>query len=171
MNLLMNIIVLIFEVLYYALFMKFARKEGNFSRYVLLFALISIILFIVGTDKVYSVLMLVLMILYGLKYITKIKISLYDMLIIFIMLLIKLLIETPLSLLFYIFIKNIYIISTITGITKVLILFILKEKLNILYTKFNNLWKKNNFYIRYIFSIIMFIYVIFTCLFFIIKWI
>lgn len=171
MNLILNIIVLIFEVLYYALFMKFARKEGKFSRYLLLFSLITLILYIIGTDDLYAHLMSVCLMLFGLKYITKIKISLYDMLIIFIMLLTKLIIELPISIFLYMFSKNIYIISIFSGIIKLLILFISNYNLNVLYNKFYALWKNNNFYIRYIFTIFMFLYVILTCVFFIIQWI
>lgn len=160
----LNIIVLIFEVLYYSLFMKFARNEGKFHRYLILFSLITTLFYFVGTDKLYSYLFLILTILYGIKYIVKIKISLYDVLFIFIMLILKLFIETP----FYLILNgglSIYEIGIIMGIFKVIVLLILKNKINKLYIKLKDLWYKNNFYIRYIFSILMFIYCILSCLF------
>ena len=81
----LNIIVLIFEVLYYSLFMKYSRPEGKYYRYLILFTLITIIGLVIGTSNLISYLLLILMILYGIKYIVKIKISLYDMLVILIM--------------------------------------------------------------------------------------
>lgn len=160
----LNIIVLIFEVLYYSLFMKFARPEGKFYRYLILFSLITIVMLFVGTSNLYSYLIFVILSLLGIKYLIKEKAGLYDMLIIFIMLLIKLLIETPLY-----FMLNgmlsIYLIGIITGILKVSMVLIFKNKINKFYLKFSNLWYKNNFYIRYIFSILMLIYCILSCLF------
>lgn len=160
----LNIIVLIFEVLYYSLFMKFARNEGKFHRYLILFSLITIVMLFVGTSNLYSYLIFVILSLLGIKYLIKEKAGLYDMLIIFIMLLIKLLIETPLY-----FMLNgmlsIYLIGIITGILKVSMVLIFKNKINKFYLKFSNLWYKNNFYIRYIFSILMLIYCILSCLF------
>ena len=68
-NLLLNVVVLIFEILYYALFMKFARKEGKFWRYLLLFSLMTFCLLFMKTTKIYTILVISLFILYGLKYI------------------------------------------------------------------------------------------------------
>ena len=50
MNIILNAIVLIFEVLYYALFMKFARKDGKFWKYILLFSLMTICSFFITTN-------------------------------------------------------------------------------------------------------------------------
>ena len=170
-SLLLNVVVLVFEVLYYALFMKFARKEGKFWRYLLLFSLMTFCLFFMKTTKIYTILVISLFILYGLKYIVKLKVSLYDMLVTSVMLLLKLFLEMTFSLLFYAFIKNIIIDSTITGIIKIFIILLMKNSINKVYQKFERLWKNNNFYIRYIFTIIVFSYIICTCLFYIIKWI
>lgn len=160
----LHIIVLIFEVLYYSMFMKFARKEGKFWKYLLLFSLITVILFIFNTNNLYVYLMFILLALYGLKYIVNVKISLYDMFVIFIMLILKLIIETPIYFVLYKYV-NIYINGIITGLIKFLILFLLKDKLNIVYINLKKKWDNNNFYIRYIFSIFMFLYCIFSCLF------
>jgi len=170
MDLILNIIVLIFEVLYYSLFMKFARKEGKFWRYLLLFTLISIFFFFVGTNQVYSHLLLVVLIVYGLKLIVKLKISLYDMLLVFLMLISKLIIEMPFSLIIYKFINNIYIASINAGIIKILFLCIFNKVISNIYNYCYKMWINNNFYIRYIFTIFMFIYIIVTCVFFVIQW-
>ena len=169
MNILMNIIVLIFEVLYYSMFMYYAKKEGKFWRYILLFSLITIIGLFIGTNYLLSFLLLVIMMIYGLKYIVKEKISLYDMLIIFFMLLLNFLIPMPIYYFTSIFTKNVFILTIVYQIIKFLIVFALKYKLNKFYNFFHNLWNNNNFYIRYIFTIFMFIFVIFSCIYSIYK--
>lgn len=163
MNLILNIIVLIFEVLYYSLFMKFARKEGKFWKYILLFLLISILFFFVGTNQVYSYLILIIMMLFGLKYVVKTETSLYDMFLIVIMIFIKFVIEfATYLLLFKLLSINHFITTLVFEILKISFAISLRKyllKANIL---LKNLWDNNNFYIRYIFSIAMFIYVIIT---------
>ena len=166
--LMMNIIVLILEVLYYALFMKFARKEGKFSRYVLLFTIITIILYVIGTNHVYSHFLLILMIVYGMKYVVKTKISLYDMLIAIIMLMISTLIQLPIYVIFFNVLGASHFLTTlIFEVIKILFILILNTNMNIYYRKMKKLWDNNNFYIRYIFSCSVFIYVIFTIILFI----
>ena len=159
----MNVIVLIFEVLYYSMFMKFTRNDGKFWRYLLLFSLITIVMIFIGTNTLYAYLIFVLLALYGLKYIVKIKTSFYDMFIIVIMMMLKLLIETPIYLICINFIKNNhFIVILLMDIIKIGILFLLKNRLNIFYIKLKKLWQNNNFYLRYIFTCIMYIYVIIT---------
>lgn len=169
---LLNIIVLILEVLYYSLFVKFVRKEGKLWKYILLFSLINVFFYFVGTNKVYSYLLLILMIIYGCKYIVKIKVSMYDFLVMIIMLLYKLIIEFILTLSIYAIFKdvyNIYVGAIIVSIFKILSLFIIKPKMNLLYNKLKKLWDNNNFYIRYITSILIMIYVIAICALLIVK--
>lgn len=165
MNLLMNIIVLIFEVLYYALFMKFARKEGKFSRYVLLFTLLSIISVFIGTNHVYSHLLLIFNILLGLKYMTKTKVYLYDMLIIIIMLFISVIIQFPIYMIFINIFENLFYVTLIYEIAKIIFVLLINKRMNFYYNKFHKIWDNNNFYIRYIFAICIFIYAIISCLF------
>ena len=162
-----NIIVLLFEVLYYSMFMYYARKEGKFWRYLLLFSLITIVLIFIGTNNLYAYLIFVLLSLYGLKYIVKINISLYDMLIVFIMLIINFLIPTPLSIILFKLNINVFLITIINSIIKVIIIFLLRNILHKFYNKFKKIWDKNIFYIRYLFIIFMFSYIIFTCIYFI----
>ena len=159
----LHIIVLIFEVLYYSMFMKFTKKEGKFWKYLLLFSLITIVLIFIGTNTLYAYLIFVLLALYGLKYIVKIKTSFYDMFIIVIMLMLKILIETLIYLIFINFIKNNhFIVTLLMDIIKIGILFLLKNRLNTFYIKLKKLWQNNNFYLRYIFTCLMYIYVIIT---------
>ena len=165
MNLLMNIIVLIFEVLYYALFMKFARKEGKFSRYVLLFTLLSIISVFIGTNHVYSHLLLIFNILLGLKYMTKTKVYLYDMLIIIIMLFISVIIQFPIYMIFINVFENLFYVTLIYEMAKIIFVLLINKRMNFYYNKFHKIWNNNNFYIRYIFAICIFIYAIISCLF------
>ena len=164
---LLNILVLVFEILYYSMFMYYAKGEGKFKRYLLLFSLITIIMIFTGTNSLYSYLIFVLTTLYGLKYIVKVKTSLYDMLVILIILFIKFVIEIIFYYLLLMFSKNIFLNATIYGVIKTFIIFILGNN-NIIkfnYRRLNKLWNNNNFYIRYIFSCLGFIYVILTCVY------
>lgn len=44
MAILLNAIVLIFEVLYYSMFMYFSKKEGKFWKYIVSFTIITLII-------------------------------------------------------------------------------------------------------------------------------
>lgn len=168
MKIILNIIVLIFEVLYYSMFMKFARKEGKFSRYLLLFVLFSIVSIFLDKKFMINYVIIILMILYGLKYIVKLKISLYDMLIIIIMMFVKTMIEIPLFYILTIIFSG--VISTILfQLFKLLFVYVIRNKINLAYNYLKLKWNNNNFYIRYIFSVLMFAYVIVSCLFLILR--
>ena len=161
----MRILVIIFEILYYSLFMKFSRKEGKFWKYILLFTFIQLFFFFVTSNFFISYMLLILMILFGIKYVIKIETSLYDMMIIFIMLLFKLMIEFVFALTLPLLIENINVCKLILGFIKIIILLIIGRKMNPLYSKLKIMWNNNNFYIRYSFTVFMFLYVIFTCIF------
>lgn len=165
MGLFVYIIVLIFETIYYTLFMKYAKNQGTFGKYLLLFSLINIFFFFISTDALMSYLLLVLMILYGMKYIVKVKVSLYDVFFIFVMMLLKLLIEITIALPLSVLINSIDISKISVGVIKCISIFAIKDRLGLLYTKLNICWNNNKFFIRYIFDILMFIYVIAACLF------
>lgn len=170
--LLLNIIVLAMEVLYYSLFMKFAKKEGKLYRYILLFILFSIITLFLNKSFIINYLLICLFILYGIKYIVRIKTTLFDMLIIIIMFLYKLILEFILTISLYLIFKNIYNIyvgAIIVSIIKIISLFLIKNKMNIFYYKINKLWNNNNFYIRYITSILILFYIIASCILLIVE--
>lgn len=160
-----NIIVLIFEILYYSMFMKFARKEGKFWKYLLLFTLVTISGLFIPTNILISYIYLVLIILYGLKYIIKLKTSLYDMLFVLIMIFTKTLIEFIVCMIIYFFTKDTVISIFIANIIKILSLLLFKNLINRYYIKLNKKWQNNNFYIRYIFSCLTYIYIIISILF------
>lgn len=164
MDKILYIIVLMFEILYYTLFIKFSTKNGSFWKYILLFTTITLIGIIIGTNNLFSYLILILMILFGLKYVVKLKVGLYDMLIIFMMLIVKIIIETPTFLLFN-NLFNIYVIGIIYSFIKIAVVLTLKNKLNFIYKFLKIKWDNNNFYIRYIFTILMFVYTITSCIF------
>ena len=165
----MHIIVLIFEILYYSMFMKFTKKDGKFWKYLLLFTLITLVgLFILVKQDLFSYLVLILMMLYGLKYIIGLKISLYDMFLIVLMLLFKLIIEFVLFIPCYEFFKLSQFTSTmIFDFVKIFLLIIFKNNLYKFNIKLKKLWYNNNFYIRYIFTCLTYVYVILTLLLFI----
>ena len=89
----------------------------------------------------------------------KIKLVLYDTLIILISLMFKLAIEMP----FFIILGNkvdLFIWVFIIGIVKNIIVILLKNKILKLYIKGKKKWDNNNFYIRYSYSIILYSYII-----------
>ena len=165
-----NIIVLIFEVLYYSLFMTFTRKEGKFYKYIILFSLISIIGLIITTNNLLSYFLLILMMTLGLKYIVKTKISMFDMFLIVFMLFIKFIIEFIFYVLFLKVIGfNHFITTMLFDIIKIGLVLINRDNLYKIKIKLENLWTNNNFYIRYIFSISVYIYVIVVSILKIVK--
>ena len=161
-SLLLNVVVLVFEILYYTLFMKFARKEGKFWRYLLLFTIASILILITG-NTFFAYLIFILFTYISLKIIVKTKVSLYDMLIIVVMLFLNIVIQLPIFILCFNILKVGHFMTTmIFEVAKILLLLLLNKRMNRYYIKFKRLWDNNNFYIRYIFSCSMFIYVIVT---------
>lgn len=165
-----NIIVLIFEVLYYSLFMTFTRKEGKFYRYIILFSLISIIGVIITTNNLLSYFLLILMMTLGLKYIVRTKISMFDMLLIVFMLFVKFIIEFISYVFFFKVIGfNNFITTMLFDIIKIGFVLINRDNLYKIKVKLENLWTNNNFYIRYIFSILVYIYVIVVSILKIVK--
>lgn len=162
--LILNFIVLIFEILFYSMFMYYSKREGKFSRYLLLFSLITIIGTIIKTNYLFSYLILVLMILYGIKYIVKAKTTLYDLFVICLMLIIKSIIEMVIGSLFLINIFSIIQLTFLSYIVKFIFILLFKNKLNKYYNKILIKWNNNNFYIRYIFACLSFIYVIASCI-------
>ena len=164
MNILMNIIVLIFEVLYYSMFMYYAKKEGKFWRYILLFSLISVIGGFIGTNYLMSYIYLVAMILIGTKYYLKLKSSLYNLFIVVTMVISKIIIEFITYYILIVFLSNDLAIL-VFEIIKVILILIFKNKIEIFFTKFKKIWDNNNFYLRYIFSCLCFGYIIFSCLY------
>ena len=156
-----NIIVLIFEVLYYSLFMKLTRGNGKYYRYLIAFSIITIIGLFINTRTLESYFLLVILMLLALKYIVDKKTSLYDMLIIIIMLFANVIVELPIYLICYKLLKlNHFVTTLIFQIVKILLVILLKNILYSMYVKLHKLWNNNNFYIRYIFSVLVYTYVI-----------
>lgn len=163
----LNIIVLIFEVLYYSLFMKFARPEGKLWRYILLFTIVTIITGICDVNYLLSYIVIISTMLYGIKYIVRLSISLYDLLFIIIMIFFKLVIEIlGISILYNLLDMSLVYIGF--QFLKILFVLIVKNRLNTMYNFLKKLWNNNNFYIRYLFSIFLFLYFIFSMIYLII---
>ncbi len=165
MGLLVYIVVLIFETIYYSLFMKYSRNESKLWKYLLLFTLINTFFFFVTTDMIFSYMLLILMVLYGLKHIVNVKISLYDVFFIFVMMLLKLLIELVIALPTSMIINSIDIAKISVGVVKCIFIFTIRHQLHKLYVKLHKYWNENKFFIRYTFTILMFLYVICSCVF------
>lgn len=160
--LLENLVVLVFEILYYSMFMKYARKEGKFSKYLLLFSISTLLILIFGNKGLESYIIFILFSYISLKYLVKTKVSLYDMFLIIIMLIFKLVIETIGFIVTYIILSNLILYLFSISILKIILTYILRNKISNLYKKFKIKWNNNNFYIRYIFISFTYIYVIIT---------
>lgn len=158
------LLILILEVIYYSLFMKYSQN-GSFIRYIILFTLITIMLVFVGTSQFISYLILTITMFIGLKYIVKVKTGLFDMLILTIMILFKLLIEIIVISALFMFIKNAYVLSFIASVTKVLLVLLLKKKISHNYSTLRKIWYNNNFGVRYLFTLALFLYTIISFLF------
>lgn len=78
----LNIILLLIDIIFYSIFLYSCRKDGKFNRYIILGIIVTVLALIVGTNSLLSYLLLVMTFLLGLKYIVKVKTSLYDMFII-----------------------------------------------------------------------------------------
>lgn len=159
-----NVLILLFEVLYYSLYMKFT-KSGNLLRYILLFIINTLIIMFLNSSKLYVYLVFILTSFIGLKYIIRTKTSLYDMFVIVLMLFIKLFIEIVVISILSLFIKNAYILSIIASIIKIALIVIGRNKLKCYYQSLKVRWDNNNFGIRYLFTIAMFLYTIISCMF------
>lgn len=158
-----NIIVLIFEVLYYSMFMYFSKEDGKFWKYILLFIFISIFGGIIGTNNLMSYIYLILMIFIGINNILKVRMYFRDIFVIIAMIFFGVLIQFPLYLIGSL-LQQFILFSFIYEIVKVILTFVLKNKIRKIYLWFEKAWNKNNFYVRYICSISLFIYVIITVL-------
>ncbi len=165
-----NIMVLVLEVLYYSLFMKFTKKEGKFINYCILFILVSVLGFILNTRDITNYFILLMFIVFGIKYIVRVKTTMFDFLIVLIMLVFNIIIEATIYVLLFKLIGVNYIITTFVFETiKIGMCLILNNRLHLMYNKIKNLWDNNNFYIRYLFTTLIYIYVIITCILIILK--
>lgn len=167
---LINIIVLLLEVLYYSLFMTFTRKEGKFHKYFIAFMIITALGIFINMRNLISYLILVLLILLAMKYIVRIKTSLFDMFIIILMLFISLAIELLIYVLMYKLIGlNHFAVALTFQLVKVGIVLLNRNTLEIMYIKLKQMWDNNNFYVRYIFSVLVYFYVIIVSVLLLLK--
>lgn len=170
MNITLNIIVLLIEVLYYSLFMKFARKECRFWKYMLSFSIatiFNIIFSILGINEFVIYFLFIFISIFAMKIFDK-EISLFDMLFLFIILIIKIIIEGICFLILYNLINKI-IFTFVIDIIKISFVILIKKQINIKYKEMKNKWNNNNFYIRYIFNIFLFVFIIMSFVFIMIK--
>jgi len=157
-----DFVVLILEVLFYSLFMKYSKKEGKLIRYVFVF-IISSILVALLRNYFPAYLLFIFSSYIGLKYIVRIKPSLYDVLVIIVMLLLNVTIELPIYLIFFkLFHFNRDIVTIMFELVKLFVVMIGKKCFDENYLKFKNVWDHNDFNLRYGFTIMLYLYVIVT---------
>lgn len=168
MEIVENLIVLVFEVMYYSLFIKGCRKESKLWKYVALFCLITIVGLFISTNNLFSYLLLIIMIVAGLKYFVKIKMSYFDVFMVILMLVIKTIIELIICPLTYLVLNNTFIPLMIANIIKIIVVS-RRMALNNCYRYLKKMWDNNNFYLRYILMCSLYIYVICSVLFLIYR--
>ena len=163
-----NLIVLIFEIMFYSIYTKNIKGEGKLSKYILTFIVGTIGLMIAG-NGLFSYLAFALLCLLGIKYIVKVKTSFFDFFMIIIMLLIKAAIETALCIVCFVITKNTFISLMIANVVKML--FVCKNRVPMrnYYQVLRKLWNSNNFYFRYILMSLLYIYIICSALFLIYR--
>lgn len=160
---LLNFVVLAFEIIYYSLFMKSIKREGKFWKYVVIFILITLLTLLFGSKTLLVYWMYIFIPIILMKYIFKIDVKLFDIFMILLVLIVKIIIEGTIVLLF----KNLLGFTTITfifEILKILVILLLGKIFNKIYLKGIEIWNNNNFYIRYFTSILLIIYTIITVL-------
>ena len=162
-----QLIIFLLEILYYTLFFGFCRKNDKYYKLFVVFLIANIISFFIGYGTFYS---------YALYFteisilarLLNIKMTLYDIFVLIISMIFKLIIE----LLFFIIIReniSLFIWVLAMGITKNMILLFINKILNKLYYKLKDLWINNNFYIRYLFSTFLYLYLIFSIIYIIFR--
>lgn len=160
----LNIILLLVDIIFYSIFLYSCRRDGKFNRYVILGIIVTVLALIVGTNNLLSYLLLVMTFLLGMKYIVKVKTSLYDMFIIIVMLFTKVSLELFPFVVFYVMMENYAVVYTLMIILKLLFLITARNNLHLFYKTMKKLWLNNVFKIRYIFICCTYIYVIITAL-------
>lgn len=163
-------LVLAQEVLYYTIFMRLSKKQGNIFAYLLLFTIATLVINLLQPIKLSAYLAFIVISLVGLKFITHSKNNLYDILITIVMIAIKLLIEVLFTFGIYYLVKDVYITIYTVSWIKICFIFLIRKWLNKLNTKIIFLWSNNNFYIRYIASAGLMIYIIVSCIYLIQYW-
>lgn len=162
-----QLVIFFLEILYYTLFFGFCRKSEKFYKLFVVFLLSNVISFFIGYGSFYSYALYFVEIAILMR-IMKIKMTLYDILILTLSMIFKLFIE----LIFFIILReniNTFLWVCIMGIAKNNIVILLHNQLNKLYCKLKNLWVNNNFYIRYLFSTFLYLYLIFSVIYIILR--
>ena len=158
-----NVLLFVLESLCYSLFMKFAKNNGKLYRYIILFILCSTLVGFINSKNLIAYFVFILSAYLGIKYLVRVKTSLYDMLVLVIMLLLKVIVELPLFLILYNVINfNYYLVVFIGELAKLLLVFLCRNKMNIWYLKLKNIWDNDNFNIRYGFTILVYLFIILT---------
>lgn len=162
MFILQNVIIFTLEVIYYSLFMHYADKRFNIRCFIT-FLLANIISLFIGYGNFYSYLFYFIELSFIFR-ILKIKFTLYDLLFIIFSMIFKILIEF----ICFIILKDmmdLFVVTFLICLLKIFIITFIKNKILFVYNHLKIKWNNNNFYIRYIFNITIFIYIIASLLF------
>lgn len=163
MDLVINALIIILEAIYYGLFMNFSKGDKGKLRYIILFIFVGIIGMFLNLNNIINYVLLIFLIIFGMKYFIKVNTYVYDIFAILAMMFFKILIE---GIIYNMLISklNLIITTLIFEVVKILFVFIISKYLNRVYVKGLKIWKNNNFYIRYITSVLLIIYSIISIL-------
>lgn len=162
-----QLIIFILEILYYTNFLYLCRKKDKYYKLFIIFLLSNIGMYFIGFSSFYAYTLYFVEVIV-LSLLLNVQFLLYDMLVMIVSLLFKLFIE----LCFFIILqKNIslFVCVLVMGITKNIVLVLIKDKLNKFYLKFKKMWNNNNFYIRYSFSTLLYLYIIASAIYIILM--
>ena len=162
-------IVLSLEILFYTMFMKASKREGNIIGYIFTFLIGTIEMSIMNSNRLIAYLLFFLVVLLGMKFLARTKVLNYDILVLFIMCLSKLAVEFLTLVPLYMITGNSFLATCVSGVIKLVLVIAFSKQLNIIYNKLLDKWNKNNFYIRYFTSTIIMLYVIVTCIILIVQ--
>lgn len=158
-----SVIVIVFEILYYSLFMKSVKRDGKLYKYLITFSVLTIIGMFLDLSKAINYLLLIIVILLLMKYVGKIRTYLFDIFPIIVMLFVKIFIEGITSMILFNGNNKIFVTLIFTFL-KFIFLCISFKFSNKIYMKLKETWYNNNFFIRYITSVLLIVYTIISIL-------
>ena len=146
-------IILLFEILFYSLFFKYANKKNEFWKYICAFIIFTMTMLAFESSIIYY-LIFCFVIIGIMKYIMRMKIKIYDLILLYVIFIIKFIIEMPFGLIIYP-ILGYTITNVLCIIAKIGFVYLFRNKINKSYNIFVQKWNNNNFYVRYIGSILL----------------
>jgi hypothetical protein len=166
----MGIAVLIFEILYYALFMKVAKKGKSTIGYLLAFTIATAVNILLRSTELYTYILFIYISLILINYLTKDKTGMSDIITLIAMMMVKIIIEGATAIALYQLAGFSIILTTgIFTVLKFLFILVFQEQIYKFNKEMNKKWNRNDFNIRYITTALVLGYTIISILVLIVK--